>query len=210
MKAICLVDTRNHQRYIDECVQSCLAQSVPDGVDFTLHVIDSGSTDGTLERLRRYGDRITVHARGNVGQSGAFDLCLQLDAEILMFCDGDDRLKPNRLRRVAEVFSRHAGVVLVGNSITEVDAAGRPIRDVFIGEDRLFDGRTDSAEAEQLHRARPLMGTSRMAVRKAALTRVLPFARLVLFEADELIFNTLPQLGQVFIIAERLTDYRLN
>ena len=97
MKAICLVDTRNHTRFIDECVRSCLAQKVPAGWTYAVHAVDAGSTDDTLEKLKAYGDRITLHAHDNIGQSGAFDLCLGLDADVFIFCDGDDRIGPDRL-----------------------------------------------------------------------------------------------------------------
>ncbi len=209
MKAICLIDTRNHARFIDECVRSCLAQEIPPGCDYEVHVVDAGSTDGTLEKLAAYGDRITLHPRDNIGQSGAFDLCLDLDADAFMFCDGDDRIKANRLSKAVEVFDAHPEVVMVGNAITEVDAAGNRIREVFVGEDQYLDARIDS-DADRLYGARCLLGTSRMAVRKAALAKILPFDRVVLFEADEYIFNLLPLFGKVCILSERLTDYRLH
>ena len=140
MKAVCLVNTRDHARFIDECVLSCLAQEVPPGCRYEVHAVDAGSTDGTLERLSAYGGRVTTHPRGNIGQSGAFELCLALDADVFLFCDGDDRLKPGRLRRVMDVFGAHPEVVMVGNSITEVDAEGSAIREVFVGEDQQSSG----------------------------------------------------------------------
>ena len=209
MKVICLVDTRNHSLFIDECVWSCLGQEIPAGCEYAVHVVDAGSTDGTLQKILVYGDRITVHACDNVGQSGAFNICLRLDADIFMFCDGDDRLKPDRLRRVLDVFVAHPDVVLVGNSFTEIDGAGRPLRDVFTAEDRCLDGRSHP-DADRLYNARSLMGTSRMAARKNALAQILPFEQVVLFEADELLFSLLPALGRVYLLSERLTEYRLH
>jgi glycosyltransferase involved in cell wall biosynthesis len=208
-KVICLIDTRNHARFIDECVQSCLAQEVPAGCDYAVHVVDAGSTDGTRERLETRGQRITLHARDNVGQSGAFDLCLDLDAEIFMFCDGDDRLAPSRLRRVLEVFAARTDVVLVGNSITEIDETGQAMREVFVDNDQYLDARAEP-DAARLYAVRALLGTSRLAVRKTALVRLLPFERVVLFEADELLFNLVPALGTVCVLSERLTEYRLH
>jgi glycosyltransferase involved in cell wall biosynthesis len=209
MKVICLVDTRNHALFIDECVRSCLEQQVPAGCEYAVHVVDSGSTDDTVQKLAAYGERLTVHARENIGQSGAFDLCLALDADIFMFCDGDDRLKPSRLRRVVEVFAAQPDVVLVGNSITEIDGAGQALREVFTAEDQCLDARHEP-DATRLYHARSLMGTSRMAVRKSALVSILPFAQTVLYEADELLFSLLPTLGKVCLLSERLTDYRLH
>ena len=107
------------------------------------------------------------------------------------------------------VFEAHPDVILVGNSITEVDEAGVPIREVFVGEDQYFDARTEP-DADRLCSVRCLMGTSRMAVRRTALAKILPFEKVVLFEADEFLFNLLPALGRVCILSHRLTDYRLH
>jgi glycosyltransferase involved in cell wall biosynthesis len=209
MKALCLINTRNHARFIDECARACLAQDVPPGWDYEVHAVDAGSTDGTAERLAAYGEAVTLHRRENIGQSGAFNLCLELDADVFLFCDGDDRIKPVRLRRVLQAFEAHPGAVMVGNAITEIDADSRTLREVYVGEDLCLDARED-ADAERLHGLRCLLGTSRLAVRKAALAQVLPFDRTVLFEADEYLFNLLPALGQACILGERLTDYRLH
>jgi len=84
-----------------------------------------------------------------------------------------------------------------------------PTREVSVGEDQYLDARTET-DAGRLYSVRCLMGTSRLAVRRSPLARILPFERRVLFEADELLFNVLPALGRVCILSERLTDYRLH
>lgn len=209
MKVICLINTRNHSQFIDECVQSCLAQQVPVECDYEVHAIDAGSTDGTLEILQNYQNRLTLYPRANIGQSGAFNLCMELDADIFMFCDGDDCLHPDRLRHIVNVFSTHQDVVMVGNSINEVDASGNLIRRVFVESDQYLDvSKLD--DAERLYAARCLLGTSRLAVRKPDLVRILPYYRTVLFEADEYVFNLLPNFGKVCILSAPLTDYRLH
>lgn len=209
MKVICLINTRNHSGFIDECVQSCLAQEVPAGCNYEVHAIDAGSTDGTLAKLQAYQDRLTLYPRENIGQSGAFNLCMALDADVFMFCDGDDRLHPQRLQQIVNVFTTHQDVVMVGNSINEVDASGNLIRRVFVESDQYLDV-SKPGDAERLYGARCLLGTSRLAVRKARIIKILPFERTVLFEADEYIFNLLPNFGKVCILSALLTDYRLH
>lgn len=207
MKVVCLINTRNHVQFIDECVQSCLAQRVPLDCAYEVHAVDAGSTDGTLAKLQTYG-RLTIYARENIGQSGAFNLCIDIDADIFMFCDGDDRLHPERLPQIVERFTAHPDVVLVGNSINEVDADGNLIRRVYVETDQYMDA--SGADAERLYGARCLLGTSRLAVSRNALVKILPFDRTVLFEADEYIFNLLPNFGKVCILSAPLTDYRLH
>lgn len=208
MKVVCLINTRNHARFIDECVQSCLRQEVPQGCVYEVHAVDAGSTDGTLARLQTFGDAVTHYARPNIGQSGAFNLCIEINADIFMFCDGDDRLHPERLRRIVAQFIAHPDVVLVGNSINEVNADGNLIRRVYVETDQYLDA--GGSDAVALYSARCLMGTSRLAVRKNSLMKILPFDRTILFEADEYIFNLLPNFGIVCILGATLTDYRLH
>lgn len=208
MKVVCLINTRNHGQFIDECVQSCLRQEVPLDCAYEVHAVDAGSTDGTLEKLRRYGSSVTVYARDNIGQSGAFNLCIDIDADVFMFCDGDDRLHPGRLAKIVEQFKMHPDVVMVGNSINEVDLDGRQIRKVYVEPDQYLDA--NGEDAERLYGARCLMGTSRLAVRNSAFKKILPIEHSILFEADEYIFNLLPAFGRVCILNMALTDYRLH
>jgi glycosyltransferase involved in cell wall biosynthesis len=208
MKVICLINTRNHSQFIDECVRSCLEQLIPLDCIYEVHAIDAGSTDDTLEKLKTYHDRITLHPRENIGQSGAFNLCLELDADIFMFCDGDDRLHQDRLRQIVAVFRKYPDVVMVGNSINEVDAAGNLIRRVYVEKDQCLDA--SGSDAERLYGVRCLLGTSRLSVHKNALVKILPIEHIILFEADEYIFNLLPSFGPVCILKEGLTDYRLH
>jgi len=173
-------------------------------------VIDAGSTDGTADRLKQYRKEIVPHFEKNIGQSGAFELCQRLDADCFMFCDGDDILDKDRLKRIIDVFITYPDVILVGNSINEVDFQGNQLRSIFVGHDQFFEVKNNEEDGDRLYLARCLLGTSRMAVRKQPLMDIMPIERRVLFEADEYIFTLLPCLGKVCILADRLTDYRLH
>jgi rhamnosyltransferase len=54
------VPTYNGRKYIDECIKAILAQELPNNYGLELLVIDSGSTDGTLEVLQNYRDRLRL------------------------------------------------------------------------------------------------------------------------------------------------------
>lgn len=54
------IPTYNGEKYLAECIESILAQELPKGYALELIVIDSGSTDGTLEILNRYQDRLVL------------------------------------------------------------------------------------------------------------------------------------------------------
>ena len=50
-----LIDTYNYGQFIEEAVESVLAQEFPREQREIL-VVDDGSTDDTTERLKKYGD----------------------------------------------------------------------------------------------------------------------------------------------------------
>src|SRR5260370_22053128 len=65
-----VITTYNYGRFVEECIDSVLAQDYPsDRVEVI--VVDDGSTDGTAERVKRYGTRIEYLRKENGGQASA-------------------------------------------------------------------------------------------------------------------------------------------
>jgi rhamnosyltransferase len=54
------IPTYNGEGYIKECIDAVLGQSLPDGYLLELLIIDSGSSDRTVEVIRSFGDRVTL------------------------------------------------------------------------------------------------------------------------------------------------------
>ncbi len=59
------IPTFNGEKYIAECIESVLHQELPSGYELELLVIDSGSTDKTLEILRQYSNKLTLETIPN-------------------------------------------------------------------------------------------------------------------------------------------------
>src|SRR5271165_565776 len=155
-----LIDTYNHERFIEEAVSSVLAQDFP-SADREILVVDDGSTDRTAELLNKFASQIRVLRKPNGGQASAFNFGVpQCRGEIIAFLDGDDWWAPNKLSAVTEAFSSHPAVGLVGHSITEVIANGAR-RNELVRDSPQF--RIDSVDGARLFRLRKsFLGTSRM------------------------------------------------
>lgn len=54
------IPTFNGQKFLGECIKSVLSQTLPDGYGLELLIIDSGSTDETLEVIGNYAERLTL------------------------------------------------------------------------------------------------------------------------------------------------------
>ena len=85
----------NEERYIVEAVDSVLAQTYP---NVEVICIDDGSTDGTADILRGYGDAIVFESTQNGGVQRARNLALaQARGEFVHFLDADNYLLPRSI-----------------------------------------------------------------------------------------------------------------
>jgi glycosyltransferase involved in cell wall biosynthesis len=96
----------NAERYIEQAIQSVLAQSYP---HWELIVVDDGSTDGTPDILARYTDtRIKVFHQANGGEASARNTALRrVKGEYVAFLDADDVYLPRHLDFIANYLDAH-------------------------------------------------------------------------------------------------------
>src|ERR1700686_4054775 len=115
-----LIDTYNHERFIEEAIQSVLSQDFP-AAEREILVVDDGSTDRTPEILAKFASQIRILRKPNGGQASAFNHGIsQCRGEIVTFLDEDDWWAPKKLSVVVEAFASHPAIGLIGHSITEV------------------------------------------------------------------------------------------
>jgi len=95
----------NQARFIERTIRSVLQQDHP---DLEYIVLDGGSTDGTIEILDAYSDRITWVSEKDQGQSHAINKGLAIaTGEIVAYLNSDDTYEPGALSRVAGFFHRN-------------------------------------------------------------------------------------------------------
>jgi glycosyltransferase involved in cell wall biosynthesis len=83
--------------------------------DFEVIVVDDGSTDGTVEVLRRQRDpRLRVHMQGrNLGAAVTTNHAISLArGRYIKFLDSDDLLEPHCLRRLHHVLAQNPKAVM--------------------------------------------------------------------------------------------------
>lgn len=203
-----LVDTYNHERFIEEAVVSVLEQDFPRS-DMEILVVDDGSTDHTPEILKKFEPHVRVLRKANGGQASAFNAGIpQARGEIVGFLDGDDWWTKNKLSRVVQTMTADPSVGLVGHGIIVVDRDGSARHEV------LRDGfrfRANNAEGARLFRTRcSFLGTSRMTIRRHVLAEIGPVPERVVVQADEFLFTLAATLADTEILREPLTYYRYH
>ena len=103
-----VIPTYDRWPVVGEAVESVLAQSFD---DYELIVVDDGSTEETGDRLRQYGERLTVltQRRGGVSAARNLGACRAL-GKYLAFLDSDDLWHPRKLQRQLDFMERNPEV----------------------------------------------------------------------------------------------------
>jgi len=204
-----LIDTYNHERFIEEAVQSVLTQDFPASSREIL-VVDDGSTDRTPEILRKFEPQIRILRKQNGGQASAFNHGIpECRGEIVAFLDGDDWWTKDKLRNVVAAFETHADVGAVGHGCLMVDTEGKFQKLYTPKETIQFNVRTPE-NTRLFAEYRCFFGASKVAYRKAILDRILPIPEGAVIEADEYLLLLAPFFADALVLKEALFHYRLH
>jgi glycosyltransferase involved in cell wall biosynthesis len=112
----------NQRRFIEATIRSVLDQDYP-AIEYI--VKDGGSTDGTLELLRRYGDHLTWTSAPDGGQTAAINAgWRQGRGQIVAWLNSDDLYTPGAVRRAVEAFRQQPDAAGVYGDCDYIDQAG--------------------------------------------------------------------------------------
>lgn len=116
----------NQADFIEDTILSVLEQSYP---DLEYIVMDGGSTDGTLDVLRKYESRLTWISQKDDGQAQAINAGLaKASGDVLAFLNADDTYLPGALLAVGEYFAAHPEAGWLTGKCRIVDQTGREFR----------------------------------------------------------------------------------
>lgn len=122
----------NAARFIEAAVESVLAQ---DYRRIEYIIMDGGSTDGTLEVLKRYQDRLRLISARDGGTADAIQRGFDLSTgSILAWLNADDVLLPGAVSAVVRGFETHPENAVIYGRATWIGEAGSaigpyPVRD---------------------------------------------------------------------------------
>jgi glycosyltransferase involved in cell wall biosynthesis len=204
-----IVNNYNYGLFLGAAVDSALAQTHP---RVRVIVVDDGSTDDSRSVLAAYAGRIELVLQDNQGQAAALNTgFVRSGADVVIFLDADDMLRPDVAARVAAVFARDPQVVKVQYRMEVVDDKGR--RSGIIKPPRhlpLVQG--DLCRAELVFPFDlPWLATSGNSFRADALRRIMPIPeREFAICADWYLVHMTPLLGTVVSLEEVGADYRVH
>ena len=106
----CLIPAYNAARFIGEAIESARAQTHP---LFEIIVVDDGSTDETVDVVRRCGPGVQLIAEEHRGYLAARDRAIAAaGGEFIAFLDADDRWVADKTATELDVFARRPDVDL--------------------------------------------------------------------------------------------------
>jgi len=128
MKYSIIVPTYNSERWIHQCIGSVLAQTLK---DFEIVILDSGSTDGTLDFVNSIGDgRIKINTTEN--PLGIVENWQRISSiprnEFMTILGHDDILYPNYLATIDALIQRFPDAGLYQTHFYFIDGEGKIIR----------------------------------------------------------------------------------
>lgn len=143
MKISVITPSLNQGKFIEKTIQSVLNQEG----DFELEyiVIDGGSTDNTLDIIKKYQDSLIWISEKDRGQSDAINKGFNMaSGDLFVWLNSDDTYENNALNEVARQYKKHRFKWCFGNcrNINEDDQEIRK----FITRYKLFESRKYSYE----------------------------------------------------------------
>jgi glycosyltransferase involved in cell wall biosynthesis len=115
----------NQGGFIEAAIESILAQDYP-AIEYL--VVDGGSTDGSLDILRRYGERVRWICEPDAGQADAINKGVRMTrGEVLAWLNADDLYAPHAVSRAIRALQAHPEAALVYGHAELIDCEGRLI-----------------------------------------------------------------------------------
>ena len=206
-----LVNTYNHERFIEECIDSLLVQTV---VPDEIIVYDDGSSDGTVARLRRYGSRIRlIEGKGREGpshlrQARAIERAFaESTGRLIFFLDGDDRFKRTKIQRYSAVFAANQDAALIQAPMDKIDEHSRMLGSYVESRRHVVEHLKEIYRLQDVDFFYP---TSALAFSRSYLECVIPidFSEGCPLWLDTRLSIIAPYFGRVITLPDILTDWR--
>ena len=192
----------NSANFISESIESILKQTFP---DFELILIDDGSTDESLEIIRRFeriDSRIVVIEKENTGPADSRNRGIfQSKGDWIAILDSDDIAHHMRLEKQYKYVSQQQDIVMIGSGFTEIDYAGNPIKCHYYPS-------AHSSLVKRLQRLRAFPPHSSLMYRSEVVKQIGGFNTKYLSSEDIDVWLRLAEKGYITCLGDTLVKVR--
>lgn len=199
-----IISNYNYAEFVAQAIGSALAL---DWRELEVIVVDDGSTDGSLEVIERYADRVQVVAQPNGGQISAYNTGFARSrGNVVIFLDSDDVLEPSLLRELSRVW--RAGVSKAQFQMRVIDGRGSATG-AFLPQFRIVPTSRDVRRWVERCGTYPTPPGSANAYARSFLEKIFPLVGEDR-AADAYCLAAAPHFGDVVTIAKPLVGYRVH
>lgn len=195
----------NARRYLRPAAESILAQAFR---DFELIFVDDGSTDDSLQILRKFESRdprVRIITRPNTGIVGALnDGLAAARGEFIARMDSDDVATPDRFEKQVAFLHDHPDHVLVGSQVLLIDPEGEQL---CPKSDTQYTH--EAIDAAHLSHKWPLVHPTVM-MRRSAVNAINGYRTKYEWLEDLDLFLRLAEVGKLASLSDVLLHYRLH
>lgn len=125
----------NQQEYLEETIQSAMAQTAHCQIIF----ISDGANDGSLEIAKRYPIKIIEQVNKGLASARNTGL-MNAEQEWILPLDCDDKLLPNAVERILEVIKQNPDADIIAPSFKEFGLSDREV--ILMKDPKLEDFKT--------------------------------------------------------------------
>ena len=201
-----IINTHNYGRFIEEAIESALAQDFP-ADRMEIIVVDDGSTDDTAERVKKYDGRVRYFYKENGDQCSAIPFGVaRAKGDLIAFLDGDDVWLPNKLSRVAQEFVSSPRAVMLYHRYAYWDSRDNSTWDTSYFADVSGDVLADRRKLAAYTGA----PTSSLVFRRDAFEPLTRIPSGLAFSYDTYLLSAAVFLGPIACIPETLTKNRIH
>lgn len=200
----------NQAQFLEETIQSVLGQEYP---ALEYWVMDGGSTDSSVEILRRYNGQLNWVSEKDKGQTDAINKGFErASGDILMYINSDDVMSPGVIWKVVKLFEEHPDAQWITGEYQIIDQDGKP-REGFIAVykriQRAIMQLLPFAQGFFLGINNPVAQPSTW-IRRSAWEEVGPFSVELRYTMDYEYWLRLLALSPVLIVSDVLSKFRVH
>lgn len=127
----------NREQYLRKTMDSVLQQAYE---PVEIIVMDDGSTDGTANLIRGYGNKVKYYRQENQGIAIArTNACKLAKGELIAFQDDDDLMHPERITSLYDALCRFPSAVFAVGDWAEIDVSGKKTGKRWLPENMLSE-----------------------------------------------------------------------
>src|ERR1700741_534631 len=201
-----LIDTYNHERYIEQALVSVLEQGLS-SAELEIVVVDDGSTDKTPSIIQKFVPRVKRVRKKNGGQASAFNAgYAETQGQIVAILDGDDWWAEKKLATVIDALENNPEVAALGHGYYEFHEETNDLR-FRVPQKQTFVNMATPEATREAYLAWSFLLMGALTVRRRVLDWIMPIPDEMRFMADVPIQAAAMFMGTL-VLEEPLFYYR--